>query len=63
MTQPTPNEARLLADAARIAVPDERLPALAAGLALVRAIAASLASVDYGETEPAARFRAPGGAK
>ncbi|MDO8615236.1 MAG: hypothetical protein Q7T33_05805 [Dehalococcoidia bacterium] len=51
---------RQLAAAAGIRIPDARLPAIAAALPMVKAIAEALARTDYGEAEPAARFRAPG---
>ncbi len=41
-------------------LPEERLPAMARALETVRAVTAALAPVDFGETEPASRFRAPG---
>jgi len=58
MTDPN-EEARILAALAGILVPPERESALAAGLALTKRIAESLAKVDLGLSEPAAQFRAP----
>jgi hypothetical protein len=55
------NEIAALVRLAAISVPEERLPALAAGLAGTRAVAASLARYDYGLIEPACRFAAPAG--
>jgi len=51
--------ARETARLAGITVPDERLRPLAAGMDVTRYIAAILAAIDYGETEPAPRFHAP----
>jgi len=59
MTQQNHNDVRTLAELAGIPVPPERLPALAAALEITRRIAATLAAVDYGEAEPAPRFRPP----
>ncbi len=53
--------AREIARLAGITVPEERLRPLAAGLDVTRYVAAVLAAIDYGETEPAPRFHAPGG--
>ncbi|HET9477122.1 MAG TPA: hypothetical protein VFP63_06510 [Dehalococcoidia bacterium] len=50
---------RQFASAARITVPEARLPALAAGLATTIDTMARLLSLDYGDTEPASRFQAP----
>ncbi len=51
--------ARETARLAGITVPEERLRLLAAGMEVSRHIAAVLAAIDYGETEPAPRFHAP----
>lgn len=45
--------------AARITVPEARLPALAAGLAATLDGMNRLLSLQYGDTEAAARFRPP----
>lgn len=55
------NDAAVLARLAAITVPDDRLPAFAAGLAGTRAVAAALAKYDYGLIEPACRFCPPPG--
>lgn len=55
------NDITVLVRLAAITVPDERLPALAAGLAGTRAVAAALAKHDYSLIEPASRFEAPPG--
>ncbi len=46
-----------LAALAGVALPEERIAALAATMPFVRAGVAALAAVDYREAEPAARFR------
>jgi hypothetical protein len=56
------NEIASLVRLAGITVPDERLDALAAGLAGMQAQAHALARHDYGVTEPASRFRSPASA-
>jgi len=56
--QPTFN-VRQFAAAARIPVPEARLPALAAGLATTLDNMARLLALDFGEAEPAPRFRPP----
>ncbi len=53
------DEAAVLMALAGIPLPPDRAPALAAGLAGVRRIAGTLARTDFGDAEPAARFRAP----
>jgi len=50
---------RQFAAAARITVPETRLPALAAGLAATLAATERLLTIDYGDTEPASRFLPP----
>lgn len=50
---------RQFAAAARITVPEARLPALAAGLATTLATVEWLLALDYGDAEPASRFRPP----
>jgi hypothetical protein len=55
------NDVALLTQLAGLPVPDERLPALTAGLAAVRAQADPILSRDYGRTEPASRFHPPVG--
>ena len=50
---------RQFAAAARITVPEARLPALAAGLATTLDTMARLLALNYGAAEPASRFRAP----
>ncbi len=50
---------RQFAAAARITVAEARLPALAAGLATTLESMARLLAVEYGDAEPASRFRAP----
>ena len=52
-------QARILAAIAGIRVPPDRVGALAAGLALTKRTAESLAAADFGVAEPAAQFRAP----
>lgn len=47
--------------AARITVPEGRLPALAAGFATTVDTMARLLALDYGSAEPASRFRPPPG--
>ena len=59
--QPTFN-VRQFAAAARITVPEARLPALAAGLATTLNTMAQLLAIELGEAEPASRFQAPPGA-
>lgn len=54
------NEAAALASLAGISVPDGRLAALQLGLSANQAAARPVLERDYGETEPAYRFRAPG---
>lgn len=49
---------RQFAAAARITVPEARLPALAAGLATTLDNMARLLALDLGEAEPASRFQA-----
>ncbi len=53
------DEVAQLTARAGLAVPEARLAALSAGLALVKVIGAALAAVAYGETEPASRFQPP----
>jgi len=53
------DEARLLAVLAGIRLSDEREAALAAGIEGMRRIAEALCRREYGEAEPAARFRQP----
>lgn len=53
------NEAAILARLIAIKVPDDRLPALEAGLSATRVAVATLTKYDYGQTEPAARFCPP----
>lgn len=50
---------RQFAAAARISVPEARLPALAAGLASTLATMERLLALDLGDAEPASRFRCP----
>ena len=50
---------RQFAAAARIAVPEARLPALAAGLAATLDSMERLLALGYGDTEPASRFWPP----
>ncbi|HVP05410.1 MAG TPA: hypothetical protein VMT90_07035 [Dehalococcoidia bacterium] len=52
-------EVTVLIRRARIRVPDDRLPALEAGLAALRAGNESLSRYEYGLIEPACRFNAP----
>ena len=51
--------ARRLAAAAGILVPDDRLPVFAASVQRNLDLARPVLERDYGETEPASRFRAP----
>ena len=53
---------RQFAAAARITVPEARLPALAAGLASTLDTMTRLLALEFGEAEPASRFRAPSSA-
>ncbi len=46
-----------LAALAGVALPEERIAALAATMPFVQAGVAALTAVDYREAEPAARFR------
>jgi hypothetical protein len=55
------NDITVLVRLAAITVPAGRLPALAAGLAGTRTVAAALAKYDYGLIEPASRFVPPPG--
>jgi hypothetical protein len=48
---------RRLATLAGMPLPDERIAALALALPFVQVGVAALAVVDYGEVEPAGRFR------
>ena len=50
---------RLFAAAARITVPEARLPALAAGLATTLATMERLLALEYSDSEPAGRFQVP----
>ena len=50
---------RQFAAAARITVPEARLPALAAGLATTLDTMARLLALNYGDAEPASPFRPP----
>lgn len=60
MTQDQPMfNVRQFAAAASITVPEARLPALAAGLATTLATMEWLLALDYGDAEPASRFRPP----
>jgi len=52
-------EARRLAALAGIRLSDEREAALVAGIEGMRRIAEALGRRDYGEAEPACRFRPP----
>jgi hypothetical protein len=64
MTQDQPMfNVRQFAAAARISVPEARLPALAAGLATTVDSMGRLLALDLGEAEPANRFRAPAPAR
>ena len=53
------NEVAFLARLAGITVPEQRLPALAAGLGGTQAICETLARIDLGDGEPASRFLPP----
>lgn len=55
------NDVTVLVRLAAITVPEDRVPALAAGVAGTRAAAAALAKHDYGQIEPASRFCPPPG--
>jgi hypothetical protein len=60
MTQDKPMfNVRQFATSARITVPEARLPALAAGFAATLDSMERLLALEYGDTEPAARFRPP----
>jgi hypothetical protein len=53
-------EAEMLARRAGIAVPEERIPLLAAGLAGTKRLAEQLSRYDFGRAELPSRFQAPG---
>jgi hypothetical protein len=53
------SEVAFLARLARLTVPEQRLPALAAGFAGTQAICEALSRLDLGMTEPAERFLPP----
>ncbi|MBI2913483.1 MAG: hypothetical protein HYY03_06145 [Chloroflexi bacterium] len=53
------DSARSLADLAGVPLTRERIAALALALPIVQAGQQALASVQYGEVEPACRFRPP----
>jgi hypothetical protein len=53
------NEVGFLARLAGLTVPDQRLPALAAGFAGTQAICEALSRLDLRAIEPAARFLPP----
>ena len=60
MNSDVPISARALTELAGVRLPADREPALTAGLqASTRPIAERLARRDYGDAEPAARFRPP----
>ena len=59
MNAQVPAGARVVLQLAGLQLPAERETALAAGLEGSRRIAEMLTRRDYGDTEPAARFRAP----
>lgn len=61
MTEQEQVEAQTLAGMAGIQVPDERLPLLATRLQGNRRVAEQLSALDFGDTEPAARFRPTAG--
>jgi hypothetical protein len=52
-------DAAPLARLAAIRVPEDRLPALQAGLSATRVAVATLTKYDYGQTGPAAHFHPP----
>lgn len=60
MNQEVNQEALRLAELAGIRLPAERVGAFAVSLEMARQIGQALARVEYGETEPAGQFRAPG---
>lgn len=51
--------ARRTAEASGVTIPDERLRVFASSLARNVEMMRALLSLDFGETEPASRFRAP----
>jgi hypothetical protein len=53
--------ARRIAESAGLRLPDERLQVFAVALARNTDQAQALLALDYGRTEPAARFAAPPG--
>lgn len=53
------SEVPILARLAGIEVPDDRLPALTAGFVASKRLISLLTAVDFGEAEPAPRFRLP----
>ena len=59
MNEASSDEARRLAELAGISLPPERIAAFRASLEMARQIGQALARVEYGDTEPAAQFRAP----
>jgi len=60
MNSQVPTAARVLLELAGLHLPAEREAFVAAGLGgSTRPIAEALARQDYGDTEPAARFRPP----
>ena len=60
MNSQVPTAARVLLELAGLRLPAEREAFLAAGLeASTRPVAQTLSRQDYGDTEPAARFRPP----
>jgi len=59
MNAEVPTSARVLLQLAGIQVPADRELFVAAGLEGTRRIGEALARRDYGDTEPAARFRPP----
>jgi hypothetical protein len=59
MTEQIRNDIHTLMRLAGLPLPEERVPRLSAGLQLTAETARALAAIDYGEAEPAGRFRAP----
>ncbi len=60
MEEQTHIAVRRMAEMAGITLTEDRLTALAASLPRTQRMIAALADLDYGETEPANRFRPPG---
>ena len=60
MEEQTHIAVRRMAEMAGLSLTEDRLTALAAALPRTQRMIAALAELDYGDTEPANRFRPPG---